>query len=161
MRYKEFVRRFKVQCQLLSREKQLAFAIDVCKKLFFDYQNFSENNQWGHPDLILDAINIADRSRLEHIDITTIKALLLKIDQIIPDTDDFGDASYAVNSGAAVYETLEFIIDSDATHIFNIGTYLTDTVDFKIQEEANLTEEQIDKNPLMLETRRYVTEATK
>jgi hypothetical protein len=41
-------------------------------------------------------------------------------------------------------------------HIIAIGTYLTDTVDFKIQEREHLTEEQIDEHPMMVEARDFM-----
>ena len=77
--------------------------------------------------------------------------------------DDFGSeiGSYALNSSAAVYETLEFITDKDKTHIYNIATYYTDTIDFKIQEERTLTEEAIENHPLMIEAWNFVIEQTK
>src|SRR4030095_11528054 len=107
MKYEEFVSKFKSQSASLPRDKQLALAIDICKKLFFDYQKFSTENEWGNPNLLLDAINIAAESRLGNIDVLAVKSLLPKIDEIIPDTEDFGDASYALNASASVYETLE------------------------------------------------------
>ena len=76
-------------------------------------------------------------------DVSQIKTLLPKIDLITPHMDDFGSSelgSYALNTCTSVYETLQFITDQDKTHIYNIATYYTDTIDFKIQEERTLTE---------------------
>jgi hypothetical protein len=114
----------------------------------------------GNSDLLLDAINLVDKSLSQDIDIETVKMLLPKINQITPDTEDFGNASYALNASAAVYETLEFLLDNNPIHIENVGTYLTDTIDAKIQEDDDLTPEEIDRHPLMIETRKYLIEAT-
>ncbi len=161
MKYEEFVRRFKSQSEILPREKQLSVAITICKKLFFDYQEFSDKNKWGEPDLLLDAINLADRSQSEEINLTSVKLLLKKIDEITPDTEDFTNASYALNACTAVYETLEFIMDNDSTHIVNIGSHLTDTVYAKIQEDSDLTPDQADNHPLMIETTKYLIAVTR
>lgn len=161
MKYEDFDRTFKLQSTNLSWVKQLSLSISICKKLLIDYQIFSEKNDWGNPDLLLDAIDLAEKSLSQKPNATTVRSLLPKIDEITPDTEDFDDASYALNACSAVYETLEFIIDNDSTHIYNIGTYLTDTIDFKIQEDDNLEQDQIDKHPLMIETRKYLLESTR
>ena len=161
MKYEEFVRKFKSQSSNLSYEKQRLLAIDICKKLFFEYQEFYEQTKWGDPDLLLDAINIASTADSSSNDLSHIKIMLPKIISVTPDTEDFGNASYALNAAAAVYETLELLLDNNSEHIYNIGTYLTDTVDFKIQETDELTGDQIDDHPLMVETRKYLIEATK
>jgi len=161
MNYKEFVTKFKSQSGNLSREKQLSSAVSICKKLFFDYQEFFEKNNWGNADLLLDAINLSEKFLSQETNVTSVKILLPRIDEITPDTEDFEDASYALNACTAVYETLEFIIDNNSEHIYNIGTCLTDTVDFKIQEEGKLTENQIDEHPLMIQTRKYLIELTR
>ena len=49
-----------------------------------------------------------------------------------------------MNASAAVYETLEFLIDRNSKHILNIGTYTTDTIDFKIQGDDDLIEQETD-----------------
>jgi uncharacterized protein YjaG (DUF416 family) len=161
MKYEEFVRKFKSQSAAIPRDKQLSLAITICKKLFFDYQKFSDENNWGQPDLLLDAINLADKSRSQEVDLANMKLLLPKIDQITPDTEDFGNASYALNACIAVYETLEFMVDNDPTHIYNVGTYFTDTVYAKIQEDADLTMDQVDNHSQMIEAREFLIEFTR
>lgn len=77
--------------------------------------------------------------------------------------DDFGNelGSYALNASAAVYESLEFIIDQDKTHIYNIATYYTDTIDFKIQEDRELSDLEIENHPLMIEAWNFIIEQTR
>lgn len=87
-----------------------------------------------------------------------MKEILPKVDNITPNTEDFGNASYALNACSAVYETLEFLINKDQKHILNIGSYLTDTIDFKIQEDDELSEVQIDNHPMMIEARKFLIE---
>jgi uncharacterized protein len=161
MKYKEFVSKFKLQSCNLPKERQLSLTVWICKKLFFDYQEFADQNQWGDPDILLDAINLAEGSISKTADISKVNDLLAKIMEAAPDSEDFGNASYAINACSAVYETMEFLIDGNCEHIYNIGTCLTDTIDFKIQEEDELTEDQIDNHPLMMEARNYLIQSTR
>ena len=142
-----------------SPDKQILLAIAVCKQLFFDYQKFTKENNWGNPDLLLDAINLAENFQAS--DEQKIKDLLPQIHDNCPDSEDFGNASYAINASSAIYETLQFLIDHNSEHIYNIGNCLTDSLDFKIQEDDELTDEQIDNHPLMIEARNYLIESTR
>src|SRR5260221_8995489 len=99
MNYEEFNTILKKQVYALTYEKQLELAITICEKMFFDYQKFFEIHKWGDPDLLMDGINICQQSMKNPIDIKQIEKILLKIDLITPDTEDFGDeiGSYALN----------------------------------------------------------------
>ncbi|RYE38216.1 MAG: DUF416 family protein, partial [Sphingobacteriales bacterium] len=87
-----------------------------------------------------------------------LKAKLSDVASITPDTEDFGDycGSYALNAASAVCETLELILEGNLEHVYNIGTYSTDTIDFKIHESEDLTDEQIDRHPAMIEVRSFL-----
>ncbi len=163
MDYTEFTATIDQRISKLSYKKQLELSITICKKLFFDYQIFSEIEQWGNSDLLLDTIKLCEQSIDYPIDIFEIKSLLQKIDLIIPNTNDFGNniGSYALNASASVYETLEFLINKDVVHIHNIASYYTDTIDFKIQEQKELTEIEINNHPLMIEAKNFLIERTK
>lgn len=163
MNYQEYISLLKIQTSSRPFQRQLEFAVMICKKLYFDYKDFVEVEQWGDADLLMDAINICSRVIAQSPDIAQIKELIPKIDLITPHMDDFGNnmGSYALNASAAVYETLEFIIDQDNTHIFNIGNYYTDTIDFKIQEEKDLSQQEIENHPLMIEAWNFIVNETK
>ena len=161
MTLQEFTNTFKKQVDKLSYQRQLDLSISVCKKLFFDYQKFYEENDWGNPDILLDAINLIERSRIEKPDQTVLNAMLQKIDEVTPDTEDFGEANYAVNASGAIYETIEFLLNRKTEHIYNIGTYLIDTVDAKVQGDDDLSEDEIDQHPQMVETKNYLLEETR
>lgn len=163
MNYQEYTAILKRQTSSYHYQPQLQFAILICKKLFFDYQKFTEIEKWGDADLVMDAINICQKALGGPVDIDEIKALIPEIDSITPDMDDFGreSGSYALNAATAVYETLEFIVDRDTSHIYNIGDYYTDTIDFKIQEDKELTEIEIANHPLMIEAWNFIIEQTK
>jgi uncharacterized protein YjaG (DUF416 family) len=158
MNYKEYVLLFRKQLEALSYQKQFDLALAVCKKLYFDYEKFVEVHQWGDADLLMHAIKLCEQGKAGLIDRWEIEKMLPRLDAIIPDMDDFGDeiGSYGLNASAAVYETLQFLLDKDRTHIYNIGNYLTDTVDFRIQEGRSLREDEIEKHPVMLEAWNYI-----
>jgi uncharacterized protein YjaG (DUF416 family) len=163
MNYREYTTILKSQTSSQAYLPQLKFAVLICKKLYFDYQNFTEVEKWGDANLLMDAINLCQQSIENSINAEEVEALLPKIDLITPDMDDFGNepGSYALNASAAVYETLQFIIDKDKTHIYNIGTYYTDTIDFKIQEDKDLSELEIENHPLMIEAWNFIIEQPK
>ncbi len=158
MNYKEYVLLFKKQLYALPYQKQFELALTVCKKLYFDYEKFVQVHQWGDIDLLMDAIKLCDQGKAGLVDRLEIERMLPRVDAITPDMDDFGDeiSSYGLNASAAVYETLQFIIDKDKVHIYNIGNYLTDTIDFRIQEERSLSEDEIAKHPMMLEAWNFI-----
>jgi len=107
----------------------------ICERLLPDYKIFSECHNWGDWGLLGTAL---EESKRKLIDTSLIKQLILSVEDIIPDTDDYGDydGSYALNAGAAVLELLEYLLDEDLTHILNISTYMFDTIDFKLSESS-------------------------
>jgi uncharacterized protein YjaG (DUF416 family) len=163
MNYKQFVFLFKKQLVSLSYSKQFDLALTVCKKLYPEYQKFCKANDWGNPGLLVQAIHLCAESKAGIADRSKIAEMLTKVDAIIPDMDDFGDdiSAYALNASAAVYETLQFLIDDDKAHIYNVGICLTDTVDSKIQEERDLNESEIEQHPTMLEAWNYIIELSR
>jgi uncharacterized protein YjaG (DUF416 family) len=155
MRFDEFIIAFKDNVYALAFERQIDLAVFVCKRLFPDYVAFTNEHHWGNFDLLLDGIGLVEHARNGTVNQPEVERLLQEVEMNIPDSDDFGDASgsFGQNASAAVGELLQFLLDRDAEHIYNIGTYLTDTVDLKVHELGCQTEEEIDSHPLMLEAR--------
>lgn len=164
MKYEEFITRFNKQVFSIDYDKQLTLAIDVCKKLYFDYVDFSEKYQWGDKDVLLDAITLVEQSKTNDIQQSLIDKTLSQLYTITPDMDEFGSdelGSYALNACVAVYNSVQFIADKQPKHIYDIGICLTDTIDFKVQEQQTLIEQEIDNNPLMIEARKYLIDKSK
>lgn len=163
MSYKEFTYGFKKQVFALSYEKQLDFALSVCKRLFFDYQNFHIQEKWGDPEQLMDAIKFCEQAKNVSSTKTEIESMISDIEAITPDTEDFGDemGSYALNACVAVLHTLQFLLTKDPLDIFYVGNALYDTIDVRVQEDQNLSEEEIDKHRLMQETKYFLMEQTK
>ena len=163
MNYQDFTKTIQNQISLLPKQRLLNLALKICKELFFEYQAFSEKYKWGNPDFLLDGINVAENTLKGEADITKIRELMSNIDSVTPDMDDYNSdelASYALNAAASVYETLEFLLDNDRLHIINLSTYYTDTFDFKVQEDNDLTPEEIDNHPIMIKARQFLLAET-
>ena len=159
MKYQEFVETFRKDVNAMPYDRQLALAIDVCKKLYPDYASFSIKYDWGDRDVLMDAIKLVEHSAVRNIDQTEIERLLVQLDAITPDMDDFGHdwlGSYALNASVAVINALQFLLDRESRHIYDIGECLTDTIGFKIHEIDETSEEDTDNHPLMAEARNYL-----
>lgn len=148
MTVSEFTPLLTRQLNGLTNEKAADFALNICRRLFPEYTDFSVRNNWGDPEVIEEAISFCTQNKtFQNVEFEKVKKLHKAVELVIPDMDDFGDfdSSYALNASCAVLELLEFFLDGDKTHILNISTYMTDTVDFKISEaEPDLTNEQLD-----------------
>jgi len=160
MTYQEFTDKYKLRVTKTSYDNQLQLALSVCKKLFFEYQLFSDKNSWGDPDMLLDAIKIIEKVHSPSFYKGLIPKTIASMITITPDTEDFENASYVLNACVSVCESLEFLLERDAEHIYPIGTILTDSFDFKIQEDSDLTQKEIDRNPIMIEKRNYLLKLT-
>ncbi|TBO42712.1 DUF416 family protein [Pedobacter kyonggii] len=125
------------------------FALDICERLQPEYTSFSENHNWGDANLLKECIEFCRVGKGTMVNHSDIKFYLDKLDPNIPDMDDFGDfdSSYALNTSCVVCELLEYLSDKDKSHIFNISTYMTHTIDFKLSEaDANLTNEELENH---------------
>lgn len=136
-----------------SYEKKLELGLDVCKKLFPDYQAYATRNKTGNAPLLWEAIDFCEQSKSQKSDTKKLEGLIENINKIIPDPEDFSSwgISHASNSAEAVHKLLLFLKDADNEHISDICSLLIDTVDFKIAEEnEHLSDEGIYKHPMML-----------
>ena len=157
----QFVTDLRKQIQYLSRERQLQLGVSVSKKLFPDYLEFYNLNGWGNPNTLLEAINLISEFILEETNIEEGKRMIQIVADITPDTEDFENASYALNACVSISEALDFLIDGDIEHIINVTSCLTDTIDFKTQANTNLKENEIDNHPMMIKAREFLMSATR
>lgn len=88
MTNQEFGILFKKHIEAYEPDKLLDLAVSICKKLYFDYQTFTESHQWGDADLLMDAINLCDTTEVALIEEQVIEEMLIKIEPITPDSDD-------------------------------------------------------------------------
>lgn len=161
MTYNEFIGQFRQHIQKLTYENQFGLAISVCKRLFPDYKDFFLQNNWGDPNGLLDAISYCETFFKNGGNSDLLKEYAKKVFDNCPHSDDFENASYAINASGAVHGTLEFLLYKNPNYIYEIGTYFTDTIDFKIQDDnEDITEKGIDAHLLMMEARTYLLSGT-
>ena len=145
----EFITLFNVEVDKASSDALIDFALDICGRLLPKYVSFSKNHSWGDVEVLKHSIDFCKRSKGFDQNNFEIQNYLDKVEPNIPDMDDFGDfdGSYALNASCAVYELLEYLYDGDVSHIFNISTYMTDTIDFELSEaDPNLTDEELQNH---------------
>lgn len=157
MTFTEFKNVFEKQIKELSDNGRLTFSLDISKRLLQDYRIFHEKYKWGNPDSLANGIKYCELVlNGDKADNYRIEELMSAIDEVTPNTDDFGDwdGSYALNACVAVIESLEFLLDKNIEHIVNVSSCMTDTVDFKITETfGDLSEDAIDAHPWMISER--------
>ncbi len=165
MNYKEFTEIIKFQINNLTDQKCIEFGLWICNRLLPEYQTFYDQNNWGDPDKLKEAIMFCESIKSNKITDQNILAdLIEQVELIIPDTENFGDfsGSYALNSSASVLELLEYFVDKDKSHIVNISEYMTDTIDFKIAEKnQSISNEEVDKHADILNEYKQQIELTK
>lgn len=163
MDYRSFIDIFKKQVYALPDGRLLNFGIDICNKLYPDYVNFSSFHKWGDPKVLIDAIKVCELAKSSLPINGEVEKMMVKVDEIAPHMDNFGDevSSYSLNACVAVYHTLKYINTQEAEDIFWVGSTMIDTIDFKVQENKKLSDEEIDKHPLMVETQNYLLEQTR
>lgn len=163
MNYTAFITILQNQIDSLDYRRQLELAVLICKEQFPNYKKFFDSQKWGNPYLLQDCINSCEFTATETIDKHSLKEFVAEIKAIIPDLDDFESktASYALNAAASVYEMLEFIQDEDKIHIYNIVAYYIDTIDSQILEEEDLTDEELDIHPVVIDVRDFLLESSR
>lgn len=140
------------QIKQLSRNVSVDFGLDICKRLLPYYIEFSIRKNWGNVDLLSSAIQLCEQSVGTNVNKQLIDQLLEEIDQVTPNTEDFDDASYALNAANAIYMLLEYLLDDDQRHIVDISTCMTDTLDSKIQDDqGGLSHEQLMEHPRIID----------
>ena len=138
----------------LSTERKMDFAIEACETLFPEYEKFEAVYNWGNSKVLEDGINYCNNNRtLENIDAQKIEMLIEEIDEVIPHMDDFGSlqGSFAMNAGVVLLSTLKFMLERQDHYISTIGSYMHDTIDFKVRSQnEDLDEEDIENHPMIL-----------
>jgi len=145
----EFITLFNIEVDKASSDALIDFGLDICERLLPKYVSFSKKHSWGNVEVLNDSINFCKKSKGFNQNNFDIQNYLNKVAPNIPDMDDFGDfdGSYALNASCAVYELLEYLYDRDVSHLFNISTCMTDTIDFELSEaDPNLTDEKLENH---------------
>lgn len=125
----------------LSEKKRILFALLIVDKLYPHYVAFQEKYNWGDSALLFDAIGlvyqyIIDDSSVFNLE---IENTIAKIDEIIPDIDDFGSAlsSFALNASISIQNALKYLVDKNIDDITDIVSLTLDTLDLFIQDKED------------------------
>jgi len=149
----EFSKQLATQLASLEPKARIDFGLDIARRLLPDYLNFYQEYQWGNPEVLKRAIDYITYASGDEVDELIVNGLMDELDLIIPDTEEFGDflTSYAINAACAIWELLEYLIDNDQTHLMHMSSLVTDTIDFKLQEEnSELTSAEILNHPQIM-----------
>ena len=139
--------------------QRIKFGLDICLRLLPEYKIFNEKTKWGNIQILLESINYIEKYlETPLLDLEYINKLIISVESSTPDTEDFGDweGSYALNAAGSILELLMYLKDNDPKHIISISTFMTDTIDFKVQQEnVSISEEEIDNHPLIISEFEY------
>jgi uncharacterized protein YjaG (DUF416 family) len=165
MNWKEYREQLIKNVDGLSSRQKLRFAIEVCEKLFPDYQDFQNEYKWGDVNLIADGLAVCKQNANgPDTEEKSVRKLIAGIEKITPDTECYGEVSgsLALNSAAAICEALSFILDNKAERILDIGELSYDSAYFKACENyPNLSESEIENHPDLQNELRWQLEKIK
>lgn len=144
------------RAQQLSYEERVAHGMAICERLFPYYKTFVNETGFGDADVLQAGIRFAASGSQ---DAEELEDLLISLEEVCPDTDDYEDAEYALNACGAVNALLLQVAEpDDRDHYVEAAMCYYDTVDGKVQEasEEDSTDEELDQHPLLAEARRFL-----
>jgi uncharacterized protein YjaG (DUF416 family) len=154
--YLSFIEELNILIDNASYYRKYRLALEICRRLYPEYQSFVNKKKFGDAELLLNAIEFCEKYFMsKETNNEILSELIEKTESIIPNTEDFSgwDVSYALNASLSVSELLKFTQDSKNKHISDICSLMIDTIDFKIAEEnKTISDDGIYKHPLMIET---------
>ncbi len=106
MTYTEYTISLEDKMNRTGFENKLEMGISICKLLIQNYIEFNRKHNWGDKNKILDAFNFVNQHDKEIIDSNQILMHIKYVEQNTPDTNDFDDCSYALNTCSAIYHML-------------------------------------------------------
>ena len=155
--YEEYVNKSHSIIDKLNDYKSLLYAFITAKRFFDFYLSFSTSESFGNPKLLQLAEEIIEK-RLKNIaiDNSVIQELCIEIDKNIPDSDDYGDCSDAMDSSIIHYYILKYIIDGKKEYIKGIADFVYDLCDRYAQEKMQITAIDDEKEKI-IETSPIIT----
>ena len=159
MNFNDFETKLNERAQQLSYQDRISQGIAICKRLFPHYKEFSNESGFGDPDVLLDSIRFVESGNQ---DSDQIYEFLDSLEEICPDTDDYEEAEYALNACGAINALLLQVAEPDEIeHFVEVALSYYDTIDAKVQEESDedLTDEESEMHPLLVEARRFLLES--
>jgi uncharacterized protein YjaG (DUF416 family) len=148
-----------------SYQHKLRFALDICKELYLDFENFTNSQNEADKILLKTAMEVCEKSLAnEKVEDVVLTDLIEKTSKIEPDSKGFSvwKTSYAINASQSIHDLLMFMKDSNNEHISDICSFMIDTTDFKIAESnSTISDDGIFKHPVMVQTMKQLKEKIK
>lgn len=138
----------KRECQKLTREGRLAFALSCAERTYPNYITFAHEHKWGNPDAIRRALDIAwDSLEGTHHDAKEIESARIAVRQVEPDTDDFESAyvSPALDAAVIAEVVLSLLEQDDVELISQIASLCRDSVDMYVQSTGMIAPSSLDR----------------
>ncbi len=138
----------------IPREGRALFACAICERLLVRYRLFAKDAGWGDPLLlrrVLDRLwDFAAGRGLEDREIAAMQKLVM---EATPHSERFQvrTISGAINSGSALYQTLELCRKDDARLAAEIGQIADATVDMEIRLLTSLPDSDPELQELVLQ----------
>ncbi|ANE49443.1 DUF416 family protein [Flavisolibacter tropicus] len=152
----EFEKSLKQRAQLLSYQDRISHGISICKRLFPYYKEFVNESSFGNPDVLLDSIRFVETGKQ---DSDQLHEFLESLEEVCPDTEDYDGGEFALNACGAVNALLLQVAEpNDEEHYIEIAMSYYDTIDAKVHDEneEELSEEEIENHPLLIEARHFL-----
>jgi uncharacterized protein YjaG (DUF416 family) len=156
MDFMELEQQLTERAQEMSYEDRIAHGLEICKRLFPYYKEFSNESGFGNPDVLLDGIRFVQSGDQDN---DRIYEYLETLEEVSPDTDEYEEGEYALNACGAVNALLLQVAEPDEVeHYVEIAFSYYDTIDGKVQDESDeeLSEEELDNHPLLKEARSFL-----
>jgi uncharacterized protein YjaG (DUF416 family) len=126
----------------LDYQKQLVFAYLTCERLYPNYAFFSNNFDFGDKEVLREAIdfiyNALLMSNFSKEEETKSFLNIIDINTPFPHNFNTALASSALDASSVILETLNFMLDKNASRLNDISMLATDTVDMYIHDRDNL-----------------------
>jgi hypothetical protein len=79
MNYRDFTELFRKQISFLEYRSAMKFSILICKKLYIDYKRYTEVEDWGNADIVMETIDLCQKAVESSIDSNKIKISIHQI----------------------------------------------------------------------------------
>jgi uncharacterized protein YjaG (DUF416 family) len=154
MNFQQYQDQIKAACEPLDHRERVALCLMCCNRLAPLYLQFSTTENWGDPEILRQVREVAGKWLAGDTRIPV--TLHSQIDEVIPDTEDFGGlVSHALNASAAHADLLDLLLDNKLELVLSVLQGCYDSVDFFVQERLDpectggLMEQQIEGHAAM------------
>jgi uncharacterized protein YjaG (DUF416 family) len=134
-----FLKDLEQQLPLLSPQQQMTFGTMCCERHFSEYLRFSAEQDWGDPNALRLAIDLAWTIVLDDkkVNQDELKTLLEQCIEATPDSDDFPTvvSDYAQDAAIMICHLVKFLEERNPGSVVQIASRARDLVDARIQLE--------------------------